>query len=88
MSVSLICAFRRFIPDEDMKVHTSYPQGEDIIGFPVYLSVSGEKSGAYALFGCDEWETIDTIEQLKQLEQNVPKLYLSLPFKEINDDEE
>lgn len=88
VSVSLVCAYRRFIPDEQMRINTSYPSEQGITGFPVYLSMSGEESGAYALFCCENWETLSVQQQLKSLENNVMKLYLSLPFKEIEDDEE
>lgn len=88
VSVDLICAYKRFIPDEQLKINTSYPSDETIIGFPVYLSVSGEESGAYALFGCDNWETLTIQQQLRSLENSVTKLYLTLPFKEVSDDEE
>lgn len=88
VSVNLICAYKRFIPDEQMRINTSYPDDETAIGFPVYLSITGDKSGAYALFGCDNWETLTIKQQLKSLENNVIKLYLTLPFKEVSDDEE
>jgi hypothetical protein len=88
VSVGLICAYKRFIPDEQMKINTSYPSEEMVIGFPVYLSVEGATSGAYALFGCDNWETLTVQQQLKSLENNVIKLYLTLPFKEVSDDKE
>jgi hypothetical protein len=88
VSVSLVCAYQRFYPDEQMKINTSYPSEERVVGFPVYLSIEGEQSGAYALFCCENWETLSVQQQLKSLENNVMKLYLSLPFKEIENDEE
>jgi hypothetical protein len=88
MTVSLICAYRRFDPQEEMKIHTSYPSDQDMIGFPVYLSVEGRNTKAYALFGCENWQVLTTEEQLNELQNNVAKLYLSLPFKEVENDEE
>lgn len=82
----LILAKGKFDPQEKMKAISSF------IGFGLgaigYITIHGQKTNSYALFGCKEWKHLTGKQQTYILEKEIGILSLELPLMSEEDNNE